>query len=393
MRVFVTQTGRRVAPFDDAPGDVLVGNRPLRDWQEEAFREAGLTRIDAPEAPCLCVPDTLYTTGPALRRFLDGAAGRNAHLVLRTSTFGRQCCHVQPGVTPVDDGWRFEHVRFVSGGPEPSIDVVVDPEEHVVALDVPRALRPNDDPPTISLPRHPVLTVHHWAHVLWANQACAASLARRTPWYVTAWRAVWAIVRARSFNRWAILGKMNRIGRGCDIHPTAVIEGSTLGDGVKVGAFARVLFSTLADGVEVMPGAHVEASTLGTGAAVAQGTHLRLCVLYPEAFAGQAVLQASVLGRRVMLTFASYSLDLNFEREIRVPLDGALWPTGTRFLGAAFGHRARIGADVWLASGRAVPNDAVVLGPEDAVITRLPDHVPAGSVWRNAAGRLVNSSP
>ena len=38
-------------------------------------------------APCLVIPDTLFTDGHVLRRFLDGAAGRDAVLVLARSRF------------------------------------------------------------------------------------------------------------------------------------------------------------------------------------------------------------------------------------------------------------------------------------------------------------------
>lgn len=399
MRVHVQITGRRIAPFGDAPGDVRIANQSLADWQARAFREAGLTVVEAPEAPCLVVPDTLFTTGPVLRRFVDGAQGRNAVLGLAESVFGRRACHVQPGVEPVDGGWRFDAVRFVSGGDEPATTVWIDPEEQVVDFDLPAVFRPPDGDVRVALARHPVLTIHHWVHILWANQAAGASEARRAPWYLTAWRVFWAILRTRSLNRWRILGRMNTIGRGCDIHPTAVVEGSQLGDNVRIGPYARVLFSRVGDGAHIMPCAQVEVSTIGERATVAQKCFLRLCVLYPDSFAGQDVLQASVLGRGVLLTGGSYSLDLNFDQDIRVLLDGKPQGTGGRFLGAAFGHGARVGAGVWLASGRAIPNHTVILGPPDQVIVRVPEHTEVGTIYANdhgtlaPTGRALGSSP
>ncbi|MEQ1508672.1 MAG: hypothetical protein ABMB14_40970, partial [Myxococcota bacterium] len=86
--VYVEPTGRRVLPFDDPPGAVLIGNRPLSDWQAEMIAEAGLERIDALRPPCLVVPDALFTNGEVLKRFVAGAAGRDAVLVLARSQFG-----------------------------------------------------------------------------------------------------------------------------------------------------------------------------------------------------------------------------------------------------------------------------------------------------------------
>jgi hypothetical protein len=66
-------------------------------------------------------------------------------------------------------------------------------------------------------------------------------------------------------------------------------------------------------------------------------------------------------------------MDLNWEQDIRVPLDGELHDTGQRFLGAAFGHRSRIGTGFWLASGRMVPNDYLLVRDPERVLTKLPD--------------------
>jgi acetyltransferase-like isoleucine patch superfamily enzyme len=383
--VHIHPTGRHLAPFGDPVADAPVGNRPLSAWLDEAITEAGLTRVPTLSPPCLVVPDTLLTTGEVLRRFLAEARGEDAVLVLADSTFGERTCWLQPGLTRVEAGWRFEAIRFVSGRGQPARDIVIDPEEDLLNLPIPAALQ--TEPAPLALPRHPVITLHHWAHLVWANQAAAASVVRRLPRWRGLLRLLWAILRARSLNRWRVLGKLNTIGRGCDIHPTAVIEGSTLGDGVSVGAFARVLFSTLGDGVQVFPGASVEASTLGAGSAVAQGCGVRACVLYPEAFSSSVMMQASVLGRRAMVVPGSYLLDLNFDRDIRVPHDGELQSTGSRFLGCAVGHGARVGTGIWVASGRSIPNGCELVRHPAELVSRLPEQ--AEGVWVPEDGTIV----
>jgi NDP-sugar pyrophosphorylase family protein len=200
-------------------------------------------------------------------------------------------------------------------------------------------------------------------------------------------RVLWAVIRARSFNKWRVLGKLNTIGRKCDIHPTAVVEGSTLGDGVSVGPYARVLFSTLGDGVQIMPGASVEASTLGAGSCVAQGCGVRAVVLYPEACSSAVMVQASVLGRRAMVVPGSFLLDLNFDREIRVPMDGELASAGTNFLGCALGHGSQVGTGIWIASGRAIPNGCRIVRHPAELVARLPTE--NGGTWVPEDGRVV----
>ena len=393
MRIFVKPTGRRIEPFGDPPGEVPLLNRPLSDWQDEMIEQAGLIRIDAPQPPCLQIPDTLFTTAGALRSFVQQAAGRNAVMVLGESHFGRQTTPVQPDVQRVERGWRFDQVRFLAEEPVEPVEIVVDPEEKTIEVTMPGQFVESDQPLVISLPKNPVITIHHWVHILWANQAAGSAAFRNGPAWKGVLAVLWAFLRCFSLNKWRMLSKLNTIGRGCDIHPTAIIEGSTLADGVTVGPYARILFSTVGKGASIMAGAQVEASTIGERSLVCQQTVLRLCLLYPGATAGQQVMQMCILGRGVVTTLASYSMDLNFENEIRVPLDGQLHSTGTPFLGSAFGHGARIGTGFWLASGRMIPNDYFVVRHPSAVISRIPPGLPAKTPLFNDGGTLTCSTP
>lgn len=378
MNVYVEPTGRRVAPFGDAPGEIPILNRPLSAWQAEAFAGAGLTPVATRTPPCVVVPDNLFCTARALLAFVAGAAGRDAVFVLAASRFGKGTTSVQPSVTALEaGGWRFDRVRFVSGNNAPPIDVVVDPEEQTLDLPMPNYFL-GTEKLEIGIPRHPVMELNHWVHILWINQQAGSIELRNTPPWRLAMRGLWGAMRAFSLNKWKILGKLNRIGKNCDIHPTAVVEGSTLGDNVSIGAFSRVLLSRVDDGATIMSGCQVDLSVMGKGSVVSENCVLRFSVLYPEAVVSQYLMQQCVLGRRAVTTGGSFSIDLNFDQDIRVPLDGQLWSTGSRFVGSAFGHRCRVGTGFWMASGRMVPNDAFLIRDPDQVLNRIPEELPPG---------------
>ena len=204
MRVFVEPSGRRIAPFDDPPGEALIGNRRLADRLDDALRGAGLTRVEQPEPPCLVLPDTLWTTAGALRKFLAGAAGRDAVLVLAHCRFADATTPVQPHVTKVAAGFRFEKIRFVSGADAEPVEVVIDPEED--PFDVPAPPYLDMDSLAFGLPRDVVMTLHHWVHILWANQAAGGIELMRTPPWKWALRGLWAATRARPPRRAFALG-------------------------------------------------------------------------------------------------------------------------------------------------------------------------------------------
>ena len=388
MQVKVTATGRRIEPFDDPPGEVLIHNRTLAQWQAEAFEELGLEVVEAPTGPHLEVPDTLYTTARALGRFMEGAGGKNSVLVLKESFFGKYTTPVQPQVLKVDTGWRFETVRFHSGDEEPYADVIIDPEEEQLTIPLPSYYL-GVDKMELGLARVPFMTLHHWVHILWVNQTAMAVEALAVPRWRFFARIFWAIIRAMSLNKYRVLAKLNTLGKKCDIHPTAVVEMSTLGDGVEVGPHARVRFSRLGDGVKVMPGAQVEWSVLGDKVWVGQECSLNHCVLYPEAIANQRLMQLCLLGRQVVTTGGCWSIDLNFEQDIRVPLDGELHSTGQRTLGSAFGHNARIGTGFWMASGRMVPNDYFIIRDPRQVLRKLPEGLASEGPLTVTEGTLV----
>lgn len=388
MKVYVQPTGRRAPPFGDEPSQVLIHNRPLGDWQRAAFAQAGLEVIDQLQAPCLVVPDTLWTTGSVLRAFLDQAQGREAVLVLADSRFADYNLKAQPRVTRIDGGWRFEEVRLRSAEGGDPVEIVVDPEEKVLSIPVPQHYF-GTTTLELGFARRPAMPIEHWSHIIWANQAASALEARLRPrWRWILW-GLWAMLRAFSLNKWKILARMNTVGKNCDIHPTAVVEMSVLGDNVVVGPHARVRFSRLADGCFIMAGAQVEHSTLGKGCAVSQHCALNFSVMYPGSICSMEVTQLSVFGQDAITTLGSYCMDLNFDRNIRVPIDGQMVDIGSRTLGCALGHRVKLGCGVWISSGRMIPNDYFVVRSPEGVIRHLPEGLAEAGPLANRDGHLT----
>jgi acetyltransferase-like isoleucine patch superfamily enzyme len=387
-RVFIAPSLQIVAPFNDPPGDIMIANRRLEDIQDDAIQRAGFQRASGPEPPCLVVPDNLYFNAGTLAQFAAGAAGRNAVCVLKNSLYAEHTAPVQRDLDRTPDGWRFSKVRFLSGGSEDAVDVVVDPEEKELSFDVPEYYLGQDEI-RMGLPRFPLMGVHHWCHILWANQVAPAVEARNRGKIYWTFTLLWAALRALSFNKWKVLAKMSRIGRKCDIHPTAIIEYSTIGEGVTIGAGAQVRFSTVGAGATIMAGALVEFSTVGEKCIVSQHCILEYSVLYPEAVSGHSMIQLSVLGRRAVTTRGSLCIDLNFHGDIRVPLDGTLHSIGQRTLGSAIGHRTRLGTGFWIASGRAIPNDYFIIRRPQEILVRIPEDLADRNPLTVSGGTLV----
>jgi carbonic anhydrase/acetyltransferase-like protein (isoleucine patch superfamily) len=343
-----------------------VRNRRLSEWQDAAIAGAGLVRCAAPTGRCLVLPDTVFVGAETLRAFVDGAAGRSAVLVLGNSVFVDQTAALQPDTERCAEGLRFGGIRLIGDGE--TVDVVVNPDEELQTVSRPASMGGDL---TVPLARRPCIAVGHWMHLLAADRAAAALPLRTTAPWKLGLGLLGAVLRARSTNKWAVLAKLSEVGKGCDVHPTALIEGSVLEAGVTVGPHARVMFSHVAAGATVMGRATVEGSSIGAGALVGQGSVVRFCVVYPGAAACMPIVQMSVLGRDAATTQATWAMDANFENNVKVMMDGELRDSGTPFLGCAVGHGARVGTGLWIAAGREVPGGAFLIRDPRQTVRRI----------------------
>lgn len=220
-----------------------------------------------------------------------------------------------------------------------------------------------------------VLPAGHWVQLLWAN------LLGMGPWlYRTlggnnvvtlAWRLFWAVVRARSLQPQAVAAQYRRIGKGCRIHPSAVVEASWIGDGVEIGPNAVVRGSILADGAKVEPLALVEGCVMGRGATVQRLALAKFSVLCDRSMVGGDV-QLAVLGAGAAVKRGAQLFDQAFDQAPRVRVGESLHGAPLGLIGVGVGARSLVGAGVRVAPGRAVPSDLQLVVDTNHVVRRLP---------------------
>ena len=70
-RVYLSTTPP-LQPFGDPNAELLVDNKPLRQWQDQAFAALGLERIREPAPPYLLLPENCFLSEGIIAQFLDG---------------------------------------------------------------------------------------------------------------------------------------------------------------------------------------------------------------------------------------------------------------------------------------------------------------------------------
>jgi hypothetical protein len=218
------------------------------------------------------------------------------------------------------------------------------------------------------------VTVRHWVHLLRANLA-AVPVALGDALLMRPWNLAWTWARAP----WrAGLGRLAAVGRGCDVHPTARLEGCLLGDRVRVGAFSVLRGCVLGDDVIVEDHVTARGSVVEEGGHLANFAMFNLSVLGAGSSIGHIGAQASILGRGSFVASFAVLQDLNFAGGVRVRVEDTLVDSGTPFLGAAVGHRVRVASTIVVPPGREIPNDVELHVDPEFRVGSLPADLPAG---------------
>lgn len=362
----MVQSAKRIEPFGDHPRDCLIANRSLADIQEEALRNLGLQLAIVPDGSLVHDPDehiifddTLCFTTELLSEFIE----RSRRLRSRTT------CALRPGITTLRSVVATQDVQIHPEGIEYGLLymprqelrgehqlLVIDPDQFFESVRFPAHMIGSNEY-RIPLTDRVLVHIDHWVN-LWAANICFlladGARLKKAPKI----KLLGLALKARSTNQWRVLRLLSRVGRNCDIHPTAYIEGSTIGENVKIGAGAIIRESLVGDGTYISNNATVDLSIIGEGSTIHNNSAVQYSVLYPHANVGARFVSLALWGRDSLagdgVTLADFRLD---GESVRVFNDGSEVDTQNTFIGTCLGHRVYLGAGCVLAPGRMVPND------------------------------------
>ncbi len=409
MKAYRIQTGARIELFDDPVGEVLIQNLPLAEHQAIAVREAVCELVDTAStdairdpAPHITFPDDLYLSWGMLSAFRE-LARQNPHrpavLALRRNERVDALRHTQD-VELTDEHMIYPVFYRVGGRHDEPTPLAVDVEDGFpIRKRLPKHVLATGEVVSFVTSRS-ILQIVTPMHLQLANMV--AILNRVAGWSknkgllghalgIAQWLG--ARLPGSSTQRTTVppifykyLQSQNVIGKNCDIHPDAVLEGCVLGDNVRVGAGSYLQFCHLGDHVDVSPSAVVLSSILGAGTQLVTREWLSLCVIYPNMFCAPRHMQFGVVGRDAQV-FPSMYYDYRLDgRPLQTWFRGELVDSGFPFMGPVVGHRAKVAGGLSLAAGRMVPNDVVVLPNPDTVVERIPRDLAPGSVIHAGKG-------
>lgn len=380
MKAYMLASDKGIDPFGDHPRDCLITNKPLSLLQQEALASQRLSLIPVTDEAhindreeYLLFADFLYFTF----EFLDEFISKSRSLRCRT------VAALKPGVTTlrtmiatqnvaIDKDYIRYRLFYIPAEEYRDCElrpVVINPDQ--ISEFVPMSTHMfGGTEYHVPLTDKLLIQIEHWTNLWAANIATLlAGLARvkNRPKL----NLLWLALKARSFNQWKVLCKMNKIGAGCDIHPTAYIEGSTIGNNVKIGAMAIIRESVIGDDSYIANNAAVELSVIGAGSVLQGGAIVQYSVLYPGSFTFAKGINASFLGRDTFVGDGATLTDFRFDGAfVTVLKDGKEVDTRNTFLGSCLGHGVYLGSGCIVAPGRTIPNGRRIVPEESRIITK-----------------------
>ena len=178
--------------------------------------------------------------------------------------------------------------------------------------------------------------------------------------------------------------RSNQVGRNCRIHPSAVIEGCTIGDNVDIGPFVCLRASIILDNAVIREHCIINFSYIGRGAYI-MGANVFNSYVGAEVSIVTPMLYNCVMGDRSFVSggsgFADFSMSSS---EIMAHIEGVDVPSGLRFLGSCVGEDCFIGADLIFIPGRTIANRTSLM--TNSLIKQVPTE---GGAYIFSSGQFI----
>lgn len=399
---YIIEDKRFVPPFNEPASLLTIGTTPLKIHQEVLFGEyfgrsvalKGIfedsMEIRAVTGECVVYRDNLWFDREFLHYFMTEA--RKARKPCRAA-FSSEDKAFRTYTLPLAKDYTMSRDRngatiylmdlwyFPNGYHGDILPIVVPSDAHEIGFySVPDFMTMQQGNLTHYAPMRAVVSIESWVHVYFAsviflNFARAGRLDKAIERSLFAsLRLLWHAVLEQK----QILSASGavEIGRGCSIHPSAILTGpAKIGNNVSIGAGAVIDNCTIGDNVNIDAGCMLYQSTVGNNCFLPFRASLYLTAVMDNVIIAQnTCLQMCVVGRNSFVGAGNTFTDFNLvaQKPIRATnRDGELESVGQIVLGSGIGHNCRIGSGMIVFPGRMIESDTVLIAsPQRRVISR-----------------------
>jgi len=381
MKVYIIICNDKIAPFNRPVPELLIGNLSIRDHYTMCIASLGLdceykdspSHIDDLRDHIVLNGDT-FVTRTLLKEFIERSKNMTASTVcaVRKGNYTAKTIAASQNVLDKGDSLQYGLKYVRPSSKEKEEPVLFDLDESAQTLVFPehmcvggKYLAPYDT--------RMIVHIHHWANLWSANLiyilACLKEIEENNKIGL-----LLSAVTTMSLNKWKLLSKVNKFGKRCDIHHTAYIEGSFIGDDVTIGAHSVIRHSIIGNGTTLGNSVTVESSVISDKCVILNG-HIMQSVLMPETFSVTHFLSASLVGERCFIGSGAVLTDFRFDhKNIILMKQGIKIDSASLFLGCCLGDDVYLGGSCTVAPGRELPSGTKISLGAGHIITKVPEN-------------------
>jgi carbonic anhydrase/acetyltransferase-like protein (isoleucine patch superfamily) len=377
MKAYRIQTAKVVEPFGDRALDCPIFDKTLAQHQADALKELGLELEEVTDRSQIqdqnehiIFFDYLYFMPRLLREFVTRSQEQKSNTVcaLKPGITTLRTVTTTQSVTTYDDRVEYQLYYVPAASARSEVKpVIIDSDQFFYPVPMPAHMFGETQfklPMTDKL----LVQIEHWTN-LWMANVGRILLTGAGMSQASGGQLLKLAIKSRSVNQWTILKQANRVGKNCDIHPTAYIECAVIGDNVTIGAGAVVRSVYVGNGCSIGNNAVVELSVLGDGCNVMNGCTMQMSMAFSGLFSMAKLISASVCGRDTFVgdgvTLTDFRMD---NKTIPVMHEGIKVDTLNPIVGSCLGHGVYLGTGSIVAPGRAIPNGLRFVVEGDRVI-------------------------
>ncbi|MGB9928542.1 MAG: DapH/DapD/GlmU-related protein [Methanosarcina sp.] len=414
IRRYILETKQIIHPFELPASKLPVLNKPICEHQEDIFRDlkikekpvliSSLEETTPSTSHTLAYRDNIYFNKELILEFLNKASviGKPSRLAFSDADpcFSVHISYPQHNMEHVGNLYLADIFFFPAGAqgndftpvildtksiplscfslPPSELDLCAGQESSKKpTYNSPIALHPAAPPLQLQVPRLSYIAIRHWVQLLFAN-------------------FTWGIhCQIRQLN--TEIGNQNlsfkktlsqtirnrgpiKIGRDCQIDPTATIIGpTTIGDGVFIGPNVTVVAAYIGDNAVLEPGCTFWFGVLGARSSLLANRNLVMSCVMNDSIINTDI-RFSIVGSNSFLGTGTHITDCILRNAnedelgmnnskinspmVKVLVDDEIVNSGYYVLGPAIGNRVKIGSGIIIYPGRMIKSDSLLLPKE-----------------------------
>lgn len=403
MKRYVLQTNQIIHPFESPAAKLPVLNKTIFEHQEEVFRElnikekpvfiSSLEEITLSASQTLVYRDDTYFNKELIMEFLEKATaiGKPARLAFLDTDpcFSVLAFYPQHSMEHVGNLYMGDFFFFPAGAQDIDfksimgdfIPVIIDTESISLPCFSSLSSEPGSEqrqsnnpvpefPPfQLQVPRLSYIAIKHWTQLFFANFTWGMYSQMRKLSTGLENQNV-ALRKNRSY-----LSKRRdpiRVGRDCQIDPTATIIGpTTIGDGVVIGPNVTIMAGHIGDHAVLEPSCTIWFGVLGARSSLLASRNLVMSCVMNDSIINTDI-RFSIVGNSSFLGAGSIITDLILRSAdesdpgvnptmVKVLVGKEIVNSGYYVLGPAIGNRVKIGSGVIVYPGRLIKSGSLIL--------------------------------